>query len=86
MFVYKATSYEANLNLQLTYIDINTLQAKIFSKFYVKIILNLNKNSQFKLSMAAQLTDAELLSCPEQLELRFMHRGRRDQIASCAGK
>ena len=36
--------------------------------------------------MAAQLTDAELLACPEAVELRFIHRGRRDQIASRAGK
>ena len=36
--------------------------------------------------MAAQPTDAELLACPEPVELRFIHRGRRDQIASCAGK
>ena len=36
--------------------------------------------------MAAQLTDAELIACPEAVELRFIHRGRGDQIASCAGK
>ena len=36
--------------------------------------------------MAAQLTDVELLACPEAVELRFIHRERRDQIASCAGK
>ena len=36
--------------------------------------------------MAAQPTDVELLACPEPVELRFIHRGRRDQTASCAGK
>ena len=36
--------------------------------------------------MAAELTDAELLACPEAVELGFIHRERKDQIASCAGK
>ena len=31
-------------------------------------------------------TDEELLSCPEAVELRFIHRGRRDIIAPQAGK
>ena len=30
--------------------------------------------------------DEELLACPEAVELRFIHRGRRDMIASQAGK
>ena len=36
--------------------------------------------------MAAQLTDAELLQCPEAIEPQFIHRGRRDTIAVQAGK
>ena len=31
-------------------------------------------------------TDEELLSCPEAVELSFIHRGRRDIIAPHAGK
>ena len=31
-------------------------------------------------------TDEELLSCPEVVELSFIHRGRRDIIAPHAGK
>ena len=31
-------------------------------------------------------TDEELLSCPEAVELSFIHRGRRDMIAPQAGK
>ena len=31
-------------------------------------------------------TDEELLSCPEAVELSFIHRGRRDIIAPQAGK
>ena len=31
-------------------------------------------------------TDEELLSCPEVVELSFIHRGRQDMIASQAGK
>ena len=44
----------------------------------------MKKSSVFKLIMAAQPTDEELLACPEPVELRFIHRGKRDQIASCA--
>ena len=36
--------------------------------------------------MAAQLTDAELLQCPEAIEPQFIHRGRRDFISTQAGK
>ena len=36
--------------------------------------------------MAQQLSDTQLLSCPEPLEEMFIHRGRRDIIASQAGK
>ena len=36
--------------------------------------------------MSTLPTDEELLSCPEAVELRFIHRGRRDMIASQAGK
>ena len=31
-------------------------------------------------------TDEELLSCPEAMELSFIHRGRRDMIAPQAGE
>ena len=31
-------------------------------------------------------TDEELLSCPEAVELSFIHRGRQDIIAPHAGK
>ena len=31
-------------------------------------------------------TNEELLSCPEAVELSFIHRGRRDIIAPQAGK
>ena len=36
--------------------------------------------------MASNLTDEELLACPEPVEARFIHRGRRDLIATQAGK
>ena len=36
--------------------------------------------------MAQELSDAQLLSCPEPLEEMFIHRGRRDLIAPQAGK
>ena len=36
--------------------------------------------------MSALPTDEELLACPEAVELRFIHRGRRDMISSQAGK
>ena len=36
--------------------------------------------------MAQDLSDAQLLACPEPLEQRFIHRGRRDLIAPQAGK
>ena len=36
--------------------------------------------------MAAQTTDAELLQCPEAIEPQFIHRGRKDTIATHAGK
>ena len=36
--------------------------------------------------MSVLPTDEELLSCPEAVELRFIHRGRRDIIAPQAGK
>ena len=36
--------------------------------------------------MASPPTDQELLACPEPIEARFIHRGRRDLIASQAGK
>ena len=36
--------------------------------------------------MAQELSDAQLLSCPEPLEEMFIHRGRRDLFAPQAGK
>ena len=36
--------------------------------------------------MAQELSDTQLLSCPEPLEEMFIHRGRRDLIALQAGK
>ena len=36
--------------------------------------------------MASLPTDEELLACPEPLEARFIHRGRRDLIARQAGE
>ena len=36
--------------------------------------------------MSVLPTDEELLSFPEAVELRFIHRGRRDIIAPQAGK
>ena len=36
--------------------------------------------------MAQGLSDAQLLCCPEPLEELFIHRGRRDLIATQAGK
>ena len=36
--------------------------------------------------MAQELSDTQLLSCPEPLEEMFIHRGRRDLIALKAGK
>ena len=36
--------------------------------------------------MAQELSDTQLLSCPEPLEEMFIHRGRRDLIAPQAGK
>ena len=36
--------------------------------------------------MAQELSDVQLLSCPEPLEEMFIHRGRRDLIAPQAGK
>ena len=36
--------------------------------------------------MAQELSDAQLLSCPEPLEEIFIHRGMRDLIALQAGK
>ena len=36
--------------------------------------------------MAQELSDAQLLACPEPLEQRFIHRGRRDLTAPQAGK
>ena len=36
--------------------------------------------------MSVLSTDEELLSCPEAVELRFIHRGRRDIITPQAGK
>ena len=36
--------------------------------------------------MAQELSDAQLLSCPEPLEEMFIHRGRRDLITPQAGK
>ena len=36
--------------------------------------------------MAQELSDTQLLSCPEPLEEMFIHRGRRDLIAMQAGK
>ena len=37
-------------------------------------------------TMAQGLSDAQLLCCPEPLEELFIHRGRRDLIATQAGK
>ena len=36
--------------------------------------------------MAQGLSDAQLLCCPEPLEELFIYRGRRDMIATQAGK
>ena len=36
--------------------------------------------------MAQELSDTQLLSCPEPLEEMFIHRGRRDLITPQAGK
>ena len=36
--------------------------------------------------MAQELSDTQLLSCPEPLEEMFIHRGRRDLIAPHTGK
>ena len=36
--------------------------------------------------MASSLTDEELLAWPEPVEARCIHRGRRDLIATQAGK
>ena len=36
--------------------------------------------------MAQGLSDAQLLCCPEPVEELFIHRGRRDLIATHAGK
>ena len=36
--------------------------------------------------MAQELSDTQLLSCPEPLEEMFIQRGRRDLIAPQAGK
>ena len=36
--------------------------------------------------MSVLPTDEELLACPEAVERRFIHRGRRDIIAPQAGK
>ena len=36
--------------------------------------------------MSVLPTDEELLSCPEAVELSFIHRGRRDIIAPHTGK
>ena len=36
--------------------------------------------------MSDQLTDEQLLACPEPVELRFIHRGRRGLIAKQAGE
>ena len=36
--------------------------------------------------MAQELSDVQLLGCPEPLEKMFIHRGRRDLIATQAGK
>ena len=36
--------------------------------------------------MSVLPTDEELLACPEAVEFRFIHRGRRDMISSQAGK
>ena len=36
--------------------------------------------------MAQEVSDTQLLSCPEPLEEMFIHRGRRDLIAPQAGK
>ena len=39
-----------------------------------------------EVNMSTLPTDEELLACPEAVELRFVHRRRRDMIASQAGK
>ena len=36
--------------------------------------------------MAQELSDVQLLGCPEPLEEMFIHRGWRDLIATQAGK
>ena len=36
--------------------------------------------------MASVPTDEELLACPQSVEARFIHKGRRDLIATQAGK
>ena len=36
--------------------------------------------------MASPPIDEELLACPEPIEARFIHRGKRDLIGSQAGK
>ena len=36
--------------------------------------------------MSQEVTDQQLLACPEPLEDRFIHRGRRDIIVPQAGK
>ena len=36
--------------------------------------------------MAQELSDTQLLSCLEPVEEMFIHRGRRDLIATQAGK
>ena len=36
--------------------------------------------------MAQELSDAQLLCCPEPLEEMFIHRGQRDLITTQAGK
>ena len=33
-----------------------------------------------------ELTDEQLLSCPEAIEPNFIHRGRRDSLSTQAGK
>ena len=36
--------------------------------------------------MAQELSDVQLLGCPEPMEEMFIHRGQRDLIATQAGK
>ena len=36
--------------------------------------------------MAQELSDVQLLGCPEPLEEMFIHRGRWDMISTHAGK